>query len=106
MRLAEGVLIMDEDEHIVLANESFGVQVEQPAESLTGRDVSALEWRTWVAGDGAENLPWKKAVREGKRQTGMPLLLQVPSGALRTFMVNGTPILDGKGKVPRCARHI
>jgi len=96
--LAEGVLIMDENEHIVLANESFGTQVEQPAESLTGRDVSTFEWRTWKAGDGAENLPWKKAVREGKRQTGMPLLLQVPSGAIRTFMVNGTPILDGKGK--------
>jgi len=96
--LAEGVLIMDEDEHIVLANESFGLQVEQSAASLTGRDVSALDWRTWQAGDGAENLPWKKAVREGKRQTGMPLLLQIPSGAIRTFMVNGTPILDGKGK--------
>jgi diguanylate cyclase (GGDEF)-like protein len=100
--LAEGVLIMDERESIILANESFATLVEQPIESLIGKKASALEWRTMRSGDNAENLPWLKSMRQGLSEKGVPLLMQVPSGLLKTFRVNGAPIMDGDGK-PRGA---
>ena len=96
--LAEGVLIMDEDENIILANEPFAALVEQSVEFLTGKKASSLEWRTMRAGDNAENLPWLRAMRSGVSEKGIPLLIQVPSGLLKTFRVNGAPILDGNGK--------
>ncbi len=96
--LAEGVLIMDEEENIILANEPFAALVEIPASELTGRKASSLDWRTMRAGDNAENLPWLRAMRQGVNEKGIPLLMQVPSGALKTFRVNGAPIMDGDGK--------
>ncbi len=95
--LAEGVLIMDEHENIVLANESFAALVEQPVESLAGKKASALGWRTMRAGDNAENLPWLRAMRQGVSEKGVPLLMQVPSGLLKMFRVNGAPIIYGRG---------
>jgi len=100
--LAEGVLIMDEQEHIILANEPFAELVEQSVESLIGKKASSLDWRTMRAGDNAENLPWLKAMRQGVNEKGVPLLTQVPSGMLKTFRVNGAPIIDADGK-PRGA---
>ena len=96
--LAEGVLIMDEQENIILANEPFAVLVEMSASSLTGKKASSLDWRTMRAGDNAENLPWLRAMRQGVSEKGVPLLMQVPSGSLKTFRVNGAPIIDGAGK--------
>jgi len=96
--LAEGVLIMDERENIVLANEAFGALVERPVESLIGKKASSLDWRTMRAGDNAKNLPWLKAMRQGISEKGVPLLMHVPSGMLRTFRVNGAPITDGDDK--------
>lgn len=100
--LAEGVLIMDERENIVLANESFAALIEQPVESLAGKKASSLDWRTMRAGDNAENLPWLRAMRQGVSEKGVPLLMQVPTGTLKTFRVNGAPMLDEHGK-PRGA---
>ncbi|MEE8093462.1 MAG: sensor domain-containing diguanylate cyclase, partial [Gammaproteobacteria bacterium] len=96
--LAEGVLIMDEEENIILANEPFATLVGKSAQSLVGKKASSLDWRTMRAGDNAENLPWLRAMRQGVSEKGVPLLMQVPSGALKTFRVNGAPILDGAGK--------
>ncbi len=96
--LAEGVLIMDEEENIILANEPFAALVGKSAESLVGKKASSLDWRTMRAGDNAENLPWLRAMRQGVSEKGVPLLMQVPSGALKTLRVNGAPIIDGSGK--------
>jgi len=96
--LAEGVLIMDEKENIVLANESFAALIEKPVASLTGKKASSFDWRTMRAGDNAENLPWLRAMRQGVSEKGVPLLMQVPSGVLKTFRVNGAPIIDGDKK--------
>lgn len=97
--LAEGVLIMDEDERIVLANAAFTNQIEQSSEPLTGKKSSALRWRNLQAGNGSQELPWQAAIREGKQQTGLPLSIRTPSGEMRTFMVNGSPITDAKGGI-------
>ena len=42
--LAEGVIIIDEDERIVLANDEFASMMERPAESFIGLKASELDW--------------------------------------------------------------
>ncbi|MDJ0927011.1 MAG: diguanylate cyclase [Gammaproteobacteria bacterium] len=97
--LAEGVLIMDEDERIVMANEAFGRCIENDSTPLTGKKTSALNWRNLQMGDGSNEFPWQRAIREGKKQIGLPLSIRTAEGEMRTFMVNGAPITDAKNNV-------
>ena len=96
--LAEGVLLVDEQGQIVLANKAFGEKVGQAAAALTGQNAAALKWAEPETGELPENLPWTKAMLEGQRQTGTALTLPAPTGGQQIFVVNGAPILDGKGK--------
>lgn len=96
--LAEGVIIVDENEHVVLANEAFGHMTGRPAEELTGIAASDLHWLTSRSGIRAEILPWQLAIEDGSPQTGVPLLMPDPTGDIRTLMINSAPILDGNGK--------
>lgn len=97
--LAEGVLIMDEEERIVMANEAFTKNIQQSSEPLTGKKSNQLNWRNLQVGDEGTDLPWQRALRDGSKQTGLPLSIRTPSGEMRTFMVNGAPITDAKGGV-------
>ena len=96
--LSEGLLIIDEQENIVLANSAFAAKVERTPEALTGRRISDLDWRPWKAGDGVDNLPWRRARRSSESQVGVPLLMCASSGAMHSFMVNCAPIVDDSGK--------
>ncbi len=97
--LAEGLVIMDEKEQIILANTSFAEKVESSADSLLGRKLSHLGWAGTGISDEPEKLPWKNALAENKRYSGVALKYESRRDGSRTFMVNTTPILDGKGAV-------
>ncbi|MBT8443892.1 MAG: diguanylate cyclase [Gammaproteobacteria bacterium] len=97
--LAEGVLIMDEDERIVLVNAAFQHGIWQSDKPLTGKKSSELNWRQLKSADAPEELPWQIAIREGQKKIGLPLSVRTVSGEMRTFMVNGSPIMDAKGNV-------
>ena len=99
--LAEGVILLDERERIVLANDAFAEQLGEPAEALMGMKASELPWRRPRSVEPLRDFPWMHALREGKAETGTPLVLD-SHGGQRTFSVNGAPILDGQGK-PRGA---
>ena len=60
--------------------------------------MSDLDWRPWKAGDGVDNLPWRRARRSSENQVGVPLLMCGSSGAMHSFMVNCAPIVDDSGK--------
>src|SRR5207253_1851540 len=63
--LAEGVLVLDKDQRIALANEAFARKVGASAERLTGRKASELPWKG-AAFSQADSLPWVRALQEGK----------------------------------------
>ena len=44
-------------------------------------------------------LPWQHAMNDGKVHAGVALSRESPENGIRTFIVNGAPIRDGKGKV-------
>ena len=96
--LAEGVIIMDEKEQIVLANRSFAEMVGQKSEYLTGRVAGDLDWRSPKTGEKAKDLPWHSSIQSNKQQMGVPLMIPGKSGKMRALLVNGAPISDGKGK--------
>jgi diguanylate cyclase (GGDEF)-like protein/PAS domain S-box-containing protein len=95
--LAEGLLILDENQQIILANDVFAEKVNGAADKLIGRKASTLNW---VVKEGRRktDLPWQLCLSERKRQTGRPLRFKDPDDRrVRTFMVNSAPIHDAKG---------
>ena len=92
---AEGLLVLDRDGHIVLANAAFAGTVNEQADDLQGRAVNTLPWvtRTEEAGD----YPWTTALECGEIQTGHFVGLDVSQTANRTFMVNAAPVTDDSG---------
>ncbi len=97
--LAEGVLIMDEQERIVLVNGAFLKNIWQSDKPLAGRKSSELNWRRLQGDATPEALPWQLAIRDGEKKVGMPLSVRTVTGEMRSFMVNGSPITDGDGKI-------
>ena len=102
--LAEGVLVLDNKERIVLANNAFTAAVGQPAGDLTGVPASRFGWTRPQADDtsGDERFPWTDALRDGTARTAVALCLKRGDDDVRTFTVNCGPIMGGDGS-PRGA---
>ncbi|MCP4377994.1 MAG: sensor domain-containing diguanylate cyclase [bacterium] len=96
--LSEGVLLMDRKEHIVLANSAFIETVGQSASVLIGKKASELGWTAPHSSEPAQELPWRHAIRKGENRVGVHLSLSTASGITRTFIANGSPIIDDGGK--------
>jgi PAS domain S-box-containing protein len=95
--VAEGVLVLNRKQQIVLANNAFAEKVGRPAEELTGRHVGDLPWQP-LAGDGdRQAYPWARAVAEGRTEMGR--LLGLRSGQARTLKlsVNASPVVEDDG---------
>jgi diguanylate cyclase (GGDEF)-like protein len=95
--LVEGVLILDKDQRIALANEAFADNVDCSPHKLAGRKVSELSWTRLVDEGEDEELPWARALEEGKIQKGVLLGLSGRTARPRTFSVNATPICAQDG---------
>ena len=97
--LAEGLMVIDLKENIVLANQAFASIVGRTAEQLLGQRASEL---AWVTPDGAPlpetDFPWTKALRYGSLQRNDLLHLHDGESIRRTFIVNSSPVLAGGGK--------
>src|SRR3954452_3192897 len=60
--LVEGVLVLDRQQRIVLANTECGRAVGVPAEKLQARKVSDLPWLAGKTEPLPADYPWAKAV--------------------------------------------
>ncbi len=95
--LAEGLLVLDRDERIVLANEAFAQTVGQPAEELQGHKASELPWSGNDDHDETPQ-PWQKSIRDGVVETGKVVKLGKDEIGQRIFQVNSAPIRGGNGE--------
>jgi diguanylate cyclase (GGDEF)-like protein len=91
--LAEGVLIMDESEHVLLANEAFVNNIFKSPKSLIGVRAGSLPW----AAAGAGEFPWQTAMRIAQPVLGIPMAIGSSAGDSRRLLVNATRIVDGRG---------
>jgi diguanylate cyclase (GGDEF)-like protein/PAS domain S-box-containing protein len=96
--MAEGVLLLDTEERIVLANQAFAARLGRTPESLLGVKASTLGWQAQGAGSLLPELPWWEAIRESSTSTGTSLCLEREPGEKRIFAVNVSPVLDGWGR--------
>ena len=97
--LAEGLLILDSEQRIVLANEAFGKTISRTPESLLGQGIAKLPWRRREGEDDEtpQSAPWVTALNSGQEQTGILVDLQVSDEVRKTFVVNAAPINDDGG---------
>jgi PAS domain S-box-containing protein len=93
--LAEGVLVLDRNGVIALANESFARSVGTTADELRGKKVSDLPWHTGTVELKAEDHPWVRVLKNAAPQMGQVLGLRTGDG--KTMSVNATPIFGDDG---------
>jgi len=96
--LAEGLLIMDMKEQIVLANRSIAHFVGHEADELMGVRAGRLPW---VTADGTAlspaEFPWRRALQDAEPRVNDIILLRDSDGDLRTFIANCSPVLGTSG---------
>ncbi len=97
--MAEGLLILDKKEHIVLANQAFALMIGKSPDDLIGYKSYDLPW-TDRAGNKIEkqDRPWIQALKTGEVLQNQMLRLQLDEHDCRTFNINCSPVLGGKGK--------
>ena len=93
--IAEGVLVLDKDQRIALANESFAKKIGKNPEQLVGARASELGWK--APRDAEPNYPWLRALRDGVTQLGEILSLQTMQQGMRKMSINSTPIVADDG---------
>jgi len=95
--LAEGLLVIDNEERIVLANQAFANLLEKPAGDMLGWAVASLPWEQSAA-EAAEAAPWVMAMKQGVTQRGVVMHLRDAQSQLRTFSVNCSVVNGGDGQ--------
>lgn len=88
--LAEGLLITDRNDRIMLANCTFGELVGVDPEKLTGQDVNRFPWKS-------ESLPWREAMEKQSSVSVKGVQLNAIDGTERTFSVNASPVMGDTG---------
>jgi diguanylate cyclase (GGDEF)-like protein len=96
--MAEGVLLLDRNEQIVLANATFVDRIGRSAGSLMGVKASELGWLVPKSLEPARHLPWQRALEDAKTHTGTPLSIRLGPDEIATFIVNGAPVAEESGK--------
>ena len=95
--LAEGLLVIDHNEYIVLANEAFAAIVNRTTDDLVGCRVSDLNWHKEVDESGAgDPYPWANPILKGTSLRKGMVRLDDGQSKRRKFMVNCSPVL-GEG---------
>jgi len=95
--LAEGVLVLDAKERIVLANKAFQDATNLSMDALMGRRASLLPFTTNNSTDPEnKNAPWKKTLKTNESIRGYVMELDLGEEN-PIFSVSCAPILDGKG---------
>lgn len=96
--LAEGVLIIDEKESVLLANEAFSRNIQASTNPIIGININDLPWSTSIEDRHDHHLPWRRALQDQTPVLGVPMTLETPSGEARKLLVNATRIADEDGE--------
>ncbi|MFN7841956.1 MAG: diguanylate cyclase [Pirellula sp.] len=85
-----GVVILDEQGKILLANDSFARWLNLSVDEVAEKELSSLSWTREEEGVW----PWELAILHKAPKTGIKLHLSACDKEY-TFMVNATPVFDG-----------
>lgn len=90
--LAEGLLLMDKNERIVLANKAFSRTVGVDSAKLQGGKVAQLPWFDQSTGGQPESYIWSKAIVNEESPESSTLGLETKEQGKRVFVVHAAPI--------------
>ncbi len=98
--MGEGVMLLDAQGRIVLANAALGALAGIDPDRLIGRPAAKLAWsRPDGAEDAGEPWPWEHALYLHVPHPGSQMLLRSRDGDQRSLMVKATPITDPVGRM-------
>ena len=89
--LAEGLILLDKDDRIVMANGSFAQLVNQSDSQLLGKAATDLSWVNEY-GNEVDVFPWTKATQTREAESGTLSFRQEGDERRLTFKVNAVPV--------------
>jgi diguanylate cyclase (GGDEF)-like protein len=96
--LADGLLMIDNQQQIVMANRSFARIVDRDGGELTGRFVDEFPWRFPEGTAGGETAtPWSRCLKQMQPQQGEQVQLDDDERSHVRYAVGATPILSTDG---------
>jgi PAS domain S-box-containing protein len=96
--LTEGLLVIDQKQAVVLANEAFVKLLGRSNEQLMGTQVASIPWLDDKSQPLKAGYPWVAALQQGVVQRDRHLNLRDALGQERSFVVNCSPVLGGGGR--------
>jgi len=93
--LAEGLLVLDKNERIVLANRAFQTAIGTNAKQLVGKKARSLPFVNRDDANGST--PWQKSLETGTKIRGQILGMENDEHGDTTYSVSCAPILDDNG---------
>ncbi len=97
--LKEGVVLLDTQEHIVLANRAFGQIVKWSPEEMVGKSLGTFRWRTPDSELELTTFPWQSSLDHRRMELDFPVMLKVGGAEFLKFLVNCTPIFGDSEQV-------
>ncbi len=95
--LAEGVIILNKQQHIVLANEAFARVLGRSPKDMEGEGVSSLPWSRPGNQGAAAPYPWELSATTGESSTGVILGLQGKGPRPESVSINAMTITGDDG---------
>ena len=96
--LTEGLLVIDQQRNIVLANQALASTLGKSHEQLMGTPAAGIAWLDDAGRPLVAAPPWERALTSGEVQRDASLKLMAADGSLRSFTVNCSPVLGTNGK--------
>ncbi len=92
--LAEGLLVIDRNGYIVLANRAFATVMGKAPDALIGLRADDFSWSDGGQAPIAKDAyPWTRVLREGASLTNSRLYLNDGTSNRQTFQVNCSPVI-------------
>ena len=95
--LVEGMVILDDEDRIVMANQAFARMTYLPMDRLIGHTLSSLPWLANEGSGAPASFPWRTVKETNLPECGVPLRLQIGTRHDHRLNVNASPILDPNG---------
>lgn len=97
--MAGGLLVVDTEQRILLANQAFADTLGVAVEETLGRKASELPFVVDAAGPPAGGYAWERAVATGEAQFGDIMSLQDKDGQTRLLKVSAAPVQGDDGRL-------
>lgn len=89
--LTEGVVLLDNREHIIIANAAFAEIVGTTPALLKNISMSRFGWK--LSNNYESEMPWTAAIRDDRRQMHQQMCMSGSAGE-KIFMVDSVPVRD------------